>query len=182
MKKEIRNLFFVIGSAILVAIAITAGALFLYGPSGQYKGSDVLIAARELAELNYNSMNPKIQQMDRYRFDEIVYRDKDGVSQKVSPQVYEKIYELVSKDKSLINPSQDVVGLFRKEVPAELLVKVRTESHDPVHNDVKDLIVMDISRDGNHFRVKLNEDEAGVHWAYFQHPGIYQKILKLLSA
>lgn len=184
MKKDIRNLLFVLGSSIASALFLILGLLYIYGPTGQYVAKNTLIQASELPQLNYNGINPHTNQSDRYRFDKIVYAYWDKVLQKeakteVPLDRYEAFYNLVKNDESLLNPAPEIEALFRKNIPSRLEIRVKSESQEPLYKDVKNLLVIEFSEKGDHYRVELNEDNKGMHWAYYFHSGITPKTFKL---
>lgn len=184
MKKDIRNLLGVLGASVASAVALIAGLLYLYGPTGQYLAKNTLIEGSELSLLNYNGTNPHTNQSDRYRFDKTVYVYNDKASQKESKievplSQYEAFYALVQNDQSLVKPTPEMEGAFRKAPPARLEVRVKSESQEPLYKDVKNFMVIEFSEDGNYYRVELNEDNKGIHWAYFFHSGITPKTFKL---
>ena len=86
--------------------------------------------------------------------------------------VYSKFYELIAKDKS-----KDVRAVFNPKIVMSLFV--RTESPAAWQADRKKLQELQLSEEGL-FRVDLREQNNGSHWVYFDHPGLYQKLLQLI--
>ncbi|MCB1114792.1 MAG: hypothetical protein KDK62_08545 [Chlamydiia bacterium] len=182
MKKEIRNLLLVLGVSVVSAVGVASWFLFVWGPTGQYRAKNTLIEAGELRGLNYNDIDPRTNQMNRYRFDDIIFTyPQSKKTVQISEDTYRKFFEMVSGDDSLLNPAPEIMGQFRASNPATLQVRVKTESTQPNLEDVKDLIRVEFSTGGNYYRVKLDEDNNGVHWAYYYHDAILNKTVKLIA-
>jgi hypothetical protein len=184
MKKDIRNLLALLGASLVSAVALIVALLYFYGPTGQYVAQNTLLQGKDLSELNYNGINPHTNQSDRYRFDKIVYVYWDKTAQKeakvdVPVATYDQFYDLVQKDESLQNVNANIESGFRKTPPARLEIRVKSESQEPLYKDVKNLLVIEFSEAGDFYRVELNEDNKGIHWAYFFHSGITPKTFKL---
>lgn len=184
MKKDIRNLVMVLGFALFASFAVTTWFLYAYGPSGRYLAKNTLVEPSVLPQLNYNDMDPKTNQMDRYQFDKIVYtfwnkqKREQGSIDIIIPQ-YEQFYNLVLNDDSLLNPPQEVIDAFRKAPPSRLEIKVRTESNIGYQKDSKDLTLVEFAENVDYWRVELNEADAVNQWVYYAHPKITEKVTKL---
>lgn len=175
MKKDIRNLVMVISASLLLAVGITSWFLLSYGPSGQYYAKNTLANPSILARLDYNDMNPKTNQMDRYVFDKILYtfwnKTKQEQGSLVIPiPVYEKFYNLVQADDSILQPTSEMSSAFRSSPPARLAVKVHTESNVDYQKDAKDLTLVEVA--GDYWRVELNDQNTAIQWVYYKHPNI----------
>lgn len=184
MKKDIRNLIAVIGVAVLAAVATTTGMLYYYGPTGQYGAANTLIEPSILGRLNYNDINPKTNQSDRYAFDQILYtfwdkNKKEWGYLEIDIPTYQKFYNLISKDTSTTIVPDEVSGAFSSQPQAKLEIKVKTESSTQWQKDVKDLVRVEFVENSDYYRIELNEENKGVHWAYFYHPTIYQEAFRL---
>lgn len=169
MKKDIRNLLLVMGVAIVAAVGVTGWFLIYYGPSGRYLVENTLLRPDLLSGLNYNDLNPKTGQMDRYVFDKIVYNDKE-----IPVSTYAQFYQMIEADDSVKNPPLE---LFSH--PSRLIIKVRTESSTEWQKDTKNFLEIDIARD--YYRIELHEDKSAEPFVYFYHPKIYQEVTRLFE-
>ena len=184
MKKDIRNLVLVMGVSVLAAFAVTGLFLYHYGPSGRYTAENTLIEPSLLARLNYNDLNPKTGQSDRYVFDKIVYAFWDKTKGEwgeleIPIPIYKTFYGQLLSDISIETPSDEIKGLFSRSYPARLDVKVRTESGTGWQKNSKNLQRVEFAENSDYYRVELNEENAGVHWAYFYHPNVFQETFRL---
>lgn len=189
MKKEIRNLLGVMGAAILSAAMITAGFLYYYGPTGRYQIENVLLKPELLSTLDYNDINPKIGQMDRYVFDEVLYQewesDKRAWKNIVIPTAaYANFYKEIYADDSVASPSAELQALFTQTPPSKLVIKVETESQSPWQKNAKDFLQVEFVE--NYYRVELHQEldksERREPWVYFYHPQIASRVQRLFNS
>lgn len=184
MKKDIRNLLLVIGVSVASAFAVAGLFLYNYGPSGRYTAENTLIEPSLLAKLNYNDINPKTNQSDRYVFDKITYSfwnktKGEWGSLEIPIPIYSEFYKKFLSDVSIQNPDPEIVGLFSQSYPARLDVKVKTESASEWQRDQKNLTRVEFAENSDYYRVELNEENAGTNWAYFYSPQVYQETFRL---
>ncbi len=182
-KEQLRRLIVVLLSAVGCAFFVTGGALYLYSPSGQYVVEDALLSPEIAPTLSYNDTNVKTGSDSRFIFNGIQFLYPDEKEQKridVSLRTYERFYEIIRHDKSLLNPEPAVLNLFQGEM-ASLLIYVRTESHAEWQDETKLFESVNFSHEGNHYRIKLHEEKTPLEWVYFYHPDIYKKVLSIVT-
>lgn len=184
MKKDIRNLLWVIAMALVAAVGVSAWFVLHFAPSGSYTLQNTLLKPELLARLNYNDLNPKTGQRDRYVFDKIVFSFWDGAKKKwgsleIDIPTYERFYKKVEGDKSLEEPPSSVQSFFTASPPSRLALVVRTESDSAWQRDAKPFLQVEFAERGDYYRVELHEEGAREPWVYFYHPKIFQDITEL---
>lgn len=172
-KYQIRSLLYVVSSGILIAFLFAGLMLYKYSPSGQYLVENVLLSPDSIKTLSISRKN------QRFVFDRIQFEYEDlqkGKKEKIllSDNQYQMFYEEIRASKSLNDVSAEIKNEFNKGHTARLKIMIRTEGANTENN------FQDIDFSGNYFRVELRSD-AG-NYAYFYHPGIYQKMIQLVSA
>lgn len=179
------RLIFVLLSAVIGAFLLTAFFVWNFGPSGRYAVGSVLIEPSVLSSFNYNDFDPKTYEKDRFVFDKIVLEYPEGVEIKkktIPIEMYEKIYEMLKGEKSILNPGEGSLSAFRSGQLIRLILYVRTESPASWQKDSKVFQEVDFVFNGNDFRVELHENNSGTHWVYFQKQGVAAQLMKLLSS
>ncbi len=144
---------------------------------------DALLSPEIAPTLSYNDTNVKTGSDSRFIFNGIQFLYPDEKEQKridVSLRTYERFYEIIRHDKSLLNPEPAVLNLFQGEM-ASLLIYVRTESHAEWQDETKLFESVNFTHEGNHYRIKLHEEKTPLEWVYFYHPDIYKKVLSIVT-
>lgn len=182
-KSELYKILSVLGVAVAVAFAVTAYFILIYGPSGRYTAQAVLLEPSVLNELNYNDYNPRTGGDDRYVFDEIKYASESLKEKKmIDLKSYGEFYQIVQKDKSLLNPVDLAIeDLFKGSLPASLELYVHTESSAAWQKDTKLFQEIQFAKQGDYYRIELHEQNRGTHWVYFHHPQILSITSQLWS-
>ena len=179
-KRQIRNLLFITGSALLFSFAFSVLFLYNYGPTGTVVIKDVLLSPDILAGLNFNDTNKKTGGMSRFIFDKIQFEYDDlqnGTREKkiVSNDAYRAFYEKIKSNKSLLDLNDEIKNAFNKGRNANLKIYVRTTSSTPLQFLEKVFQEIEFSKNDNYFRVQLREsDSSGANFAYFSEDGIYK--------
>jgi hypothetical protein len=183
-KSEVRKLLSVIIAAVFFAFLIAFLGVYYLGPSGRYSARNVLLNPEVAFKLNYNDYNQKTGGESRFVLDSIEYAyylpevgswKKKGIDQ----ETYQKFYRLIESDTSIREISEDVINLFRVPPPASLILYVHTESDASWQEARKIFQQIDFLDKEGYYRIELREDASGAQWAYFYHPGIYQKVTQL---
>lgn len=182
-KRQIRNLLAVFISGIACAFLLSVFLVYNYGPSGKYIVRNALISPDLVTILSYNDTNVHTGGMSRFVYNglEFSYYDSKAKQQKIiqlDPDQYNKLYQSIISDSSILEAPSDVTALFSKD-PAALAIKVRTESHAPWQDETKDFQRVEFVND--FYRIKLHEEKSADQWVYFKHPGIYQEVLNIIS-
>ncbi len=182
VSKQIRNLFTVILSGVAAAIAFSVFFLYFYGPTGSYRIEQVLLNPNVAKVLKYPDVSPSGKQKT-YIFDHIEFLyfnagTNDWKSQNLSQKEYGEFYALIAGDKSLTLASDQLKNQFYEGNPAIISIVVREEGVpvDQVFQEIQ------LAKQGDHYRVQIHEQQNLPQWAYFKHPGIYQKTLRALGA
>lgn len=179
--RETKRLLTVLGSALLSALAITFFFVWNYGPTGTYQLHDILLNPDVLTSLNYNDYNPKIAHNDRFIFDQIAVETWEPLTQKwertpMTVTHYATWYAFLSGQKSL-SPTPSMEQAFAPHPQAKLLFYVRTESPAVWQTTTKLFQEVQFSPSSGLFRVQLHEQNAGIHWVYFQNNEALQRLM-----
>lgn len=181
--REIRNLLFVIGSAIGVALLGAAFMLYYYGPTGSYFAKNVLLSPFYTSTLAFNDINPKNGRLEKFVFDGIEFSYFDGIKKQeihlpVSNETYTQFYNSVASERSIPDITEEVRAQFTNH-PSSLSFKVHPE-HTPEASKV--FLEVNFVKEGEYYRVQLR-DATGTTgtWAYFYHPNIYKEAMQLFA-
>lgn len=182
--KEIRNFLIVILLGIALALFIVIYSLNNFGPTGQYLLKNALLNPEILPKLKLNDYNPKTGGSDRYFFSEIDFEyaltQEARLEKKVlSQDQYRALYTILENDKSVKNTDQ-TFNLSENPI-ARLIIQVKTAPQAAWQEDEKVFQEVAFSRDGNHYRVSLRESKSVDNWAYFEHPGVYKEVMKIID-
>jgi hypothetical protein len=181
-KDDIRNLLIVLGGAICCALALTLFAVRNYGPGSRYDIQNVLLKPELVHELSYTETDPMSGLPSRYVLDgiEFSYLEPESNTWKkkqVSQAKYQQFYDLVAKEKSVLELTDEIRQSFAISPPSRLVIKVRSEGG----NTPKTFLEVDFANQGDFYRVMLRNNPQQEEWAYFHHPRIYQDILYLFT-
>jgi len=185
-KRQVRNFLAVIICGIVFGLGVVVFLVSYYGPSGSYKIENVLLSPKVIEELWYSSPNPKTGGTSRFVFKniEISYYDKQEkkwLQKTVALDHYAKFYNLVVSDKSLSPPDSEVYAMFQQTGVVRMAINVTTESSAKWQASSEVFQEVEFAPEGDYYRVELHEDNPGAHWAYFQHPNITEKAMKILK-
>jgi hypothetical protein len=181
---QIRNLLFVMLSAIICALIISGLLLYKYGPSGGYLAQNTILSPDVTESLWYTDSNQRTGGNSRFVFDAVEFSYYDNKTNQwqhlqVDQNHYRTFYQMVMHDKSISDITPQLLSLF--DGNASLILKVRTESNAGWQEEVKTLQRIEFAKDGDHYRVDLREQNSPNQWAYFAHPQIFNKTLQLFK-
>lgn len=180
-KKQIRNLLILLFTSTLFGIVLSLVFISRYGPTGHYIVQNALMPSELLETLSYNDKNYKTGGISRFVFDgiEFTYVNSEGKRETIhiDSNQYQKIYNTIKSDKSIEKVSPHLSNLFDKK-PFSLMIKVKTESQKEWQEEKRTFQEIDFSHEG-FYRIELINDPSS-RWAYFEHPGIERKILKIV--
>lgn len=178
---DIRNLLFVIGSAIVVALLGASFMLYYYGPTGSYFAQNVLLSPFYTSTFSFDDTNPKTGRLEKFVFDGIEFSYFDGNKKQeirvpISHEAYEQFYNNVASERSIQDVADEVRIQFAHHA-ASLSFKVR-----PEHGSESSKVFLEVNfvREGDYYRVQLR-DAIGTTgtWAYFYHPQVYKEAMQL---
>lgn len=184
--KEIRNLIFLIGSAVGFAVLAAVGLVWYYGPSGLYEAKHTLLSPDFFQELKYSDSNPETGGSSVFVFDTIsfIYYDNDlkrWDKVEVSKEKYRQFYQLISGDVSEENVSPQLIDRFTVAYPATLELRVKVKNGSGADGTIKTFQEVVFINEGDDYRVELHESTIEKKWAYFHHPSIYQKAMNIFT-
>lgn len=178
---QICRLLYVVGAGIATAIILSLISLYYYNPSGVYPAKNVLLNTEVLSKLQPNGEVRKKRAGNTYYLQGIDYSSYDSPSmhwskKSVSKELYEEFYRLVEGDSSIADVTEDIKGSFTRGRPSVLSIRV-SGGNDPA-TTFTDVV---FAENGDYYKVMLREQSKGEGWAYFHHPGIYQKVQNLFG-
>ncbi len=184
-RSDIRDFLVVLLSGVVAACVLVGVMVYFYSPSGRYHSHKVLLAPEVLASMVYSEPQGGGLPPARHVFQDVDFRYFDKLASrwktvKVEPEVYQRFWDLIEGDWSLVTADETVAAHFRHPHPARLTVWVRP---DPANGPVKAFQETYFVPDSDLYRVELKGTTAASgEWAYFYHPAIYEKVLSLFTA
>lgn len=181
--RQINQLLLVLTSAIACALLLSLAMLYHYGPSGNYIAKNVLLAPELLSSLSYEDHNPNSGKQALYTFDRIAYTYWDKESKKwkqinIDRQLYEKFYQMIAGEKSILDVPTNLVDLFLNTKSSSLIIFVDADRKSAMRNDEKPFQSVEFLQNGDYFRIELREEKIN-GWAYFHYPAVEKEILEL---
>ncbi len=175
-KKEIRQLLFLLGSSVVVALLFSIFMINFYGTTGQYTVKNILLSPEMTTKLNYLDGTSG----GKFTFDRITLRyfddnDNEWRSAEVSTKEYRSIFEELGNLTSIVEPTQEVVGVFNTPKPATLTIYVKNDKTSKIFQEVV------FVNEGDLFRVLLIEDQPKNQWAYFFHRKVYDHVVHIVA-
>ena len=182
-KTDIKNIFLVLGLAIVCAGLLTLFFLHYYGPTGRYTTSQLLLSPKIIERINYIDKHPRNGQKVHFMFDhnELTYFDPQQakvLKRDISLDDYQRIYDLVESDKSLEKVSEEVLKDFQLSHPSTLTTHTRLAEQQSGFLQVFQILQV---TQQDYYRLQINENKSQSEWIYFFHPGIYQEIMRQLN-
>lgn len=180
-RREIQKLITVLFSAVIGAFGLAAFMIYYYGPLDGYLAENTILSPEMSQNLNYYSRNPATGKTEKYQLNFIQFisfiehRKKEKT---ITQAEYEKFYQLIKSDKSMEEVTEGVVQLFKPQNVATLLITVKPEHQS---NSSEDFQAIQLSNEGDYYRVQLVVDNKSNEWVYFYHENIYNQTLQLLN-
>lgn len=188
--KAISGLLTLLGAGILAAALFAGFMLYRYGPTGRYPLGNVLLAPKTLGALSLTDPDDSAVKNSKGKgsrlvFDRIeyVYWDKPQRlwhNVKVDWDNYQRFYDSIESEISILEPSKDIVKYFAAETPSRLMIMVKHEAANKQEPYITPLQVVEFAPGGDYYRVQLREHGSTTEWAYFHHAGIAEQASKLL--
>ncbi len=184
-RKQIRNFLFLMSASTLSALVLAISLILYYSPSENYAARDALLSPEVIALINYNDTHPNTGAVTRFVFDSIELSFFDHSTKRwkkvdVDLEHYKNLYTLLSQDKSISPLPDDALQTFNTGNPATLTIRVRPEKKEFVSATTKVFQHIVFASQGNDYRIQLREGQKQDSWAYFNHPGIYQRLMTLM--
>lgn len=167
---QVIELLAVMLTAVVMAIIAIGGLIYTFGPQGFYLAKNVVLSPNTLSEM-------ATRQKAKVFFDSIEFSFYDSDSKQfknvnIGIEKYAEFYKMVQRDRSLSKPVEDLVRLFVGQNALRLTIEVKGKNGALAPFQEIDFIT-------DFYRVKLHQDGSPEEWAYFYHPGIKQRVLKL---
>lgn len=185
VKKQIIYLMGVLGAGLAAALALIGYLLYTYGPTGQYKAANVLLdpaVARNLAfsDTDFGRGKNNVFELDAIKFQYFEESSKQWRVDTLADWQYDDIYELLKGDESVPFPSQEMTEQFSLTQPSTLEFIVRQKLNPNASGESKVFISAEFIPKTDEYRVKLRASEGWQQYAYFVHPGVYQKLMAII--
>lgn len=180
--KQIRTLLIVLATAVFGAFLLVGLLLYMYNPSGQYEGKNVLLHPELVEQLSFDSMSPKTGGSTRYVFDRIEFsafnpQKNLWESHEVPLERYTAFFAAVKNEKSLKKPSTELAQVFIDSKPATLTIWTKTVSQEAWQRATKAIQQVEFAPSGKLYRVSLRDEQNGQKWAYFKEEGAYTYLI-----
>lgn len=185
VKSQITQLLLVIGAGVIGGLGLTGLLLYNYGPTGSYMAANTLLTPEIIQKISYDDSTLGKQRASRYVFDQIAFtylslETNQWKKINLSLDQYAKLYQLLMNDKSLLNYSESIPPEFSRNQSAILTVTAKSENNPNSPSQILEEI--QFLPNHSHYRIQVRgSHENSLNWAYFEHPGIYQKIMKNLG-
>lgn len=166
----------VLVSGVLAAVIVTFFFVGVFGPSGRYALTSVLLAPDILQQLNYNDTNPKTGAMDRFVFDEIQveWYVPQHEKLKLSIAQFKQLYLSINHDKNLASINPAIERAFLPTPAATISLIVRTESNAEWQKATKDFQQIQVAAVGGYYRVLLHDESP--QWIYFHNDDLLREL------
>lgn len=179
-RREIQNLIYMLGSAVVLAFVIVVGLAYYCESSGDPLRS-LLVSPKTLQKI---SSSDKSEKTAPYVFNDIEFLQADLYGKRwghytVTLDKYTAFYKKIASLRSLQNVANDLAQSFEQSTPSTLTIHFHSSDNETSFQRVQFLYHEDV------FRVLLRPAIAkgGVEeeWVYFRYPGIYQMALEFFS-
>lgn len=170
--KQIRNLLLIFGGGMVAAVLLSYLMVVYYSPTTLFPAGNLLLAPEVVKNLSFDELNRQDNRMVKFRFERIevlYYEGSNWKREQIDLETYSKIYNLIKNDKSLANPK----NVFQDVNPLTLTIVVRNADQTRAFQELQTV--------SDTYRVMLKEEGASPNWAYFEHPHIYQDIMKVIK-
>lgn len=184
-RSQIISLLSVLFSGFLAALAIVGALLYVYGPTGQYKATNILIGPQMVQNLSFTDTDYGRGKEGKFVFDAISFRFFDERSDqwttaRLSQEEYAAIYALLADDISVDANNADVSS-FTRGTPSSLQINVKQLLGANGGGVVKSIQTLTLVPHRDYYRISLRSTGAGEDYAYFYHPGVYDSVISLVQ-
>lgn len=175
------KLIAVLVSGVIAAVLVTLFFVGVFGPSGRYALTSVLLAPDILQQLNYNDMNPKTGAMDRFVFDEIQIQWYVPKPEKTTLSIaqFKQLYMAIVYDKNLASVNPTIERAFLPNPAATISLMVRTESNAEWQKATKDFQQIQVALAGGYYRILLHEESSSPQWVYFHNDDLLRELSEI---
>lgn len=180
--KQIRNLFFVIGAAVVGGGILCLAMLYHYGFSGEYVAKNVILSPESILKMMSKGENAKSDAVLPFGFDHMEYSYYDtSLKQykrsRVEVGKYARFYEMIGNDSS-VEMNSEIQKTLKQTNPAMLSIYVRPLNKNSFQGTPQMFNEIDFIAD-DFYRVSLRSQDGPEGWVYFYHPGVYKDIKEL---
>jgi hypothetical protein len=176
-KQQIRSLLIVLFASGACAFFFMMVLLKFYSPKGEYVGRNVLLDPALITHLTKNSTQAN-NSPSQFAIDHVEYsfynaKERKWETYDVATAEYQKFYNLVSKDVSISEPTDEIINIFAKGPLATVVVIVRGGNEKKSSIPFQEINFVNNS---DFYRIELRASAEVGKWAYFHHPQIYEKV------
>lgn len=178
--RHLKQVGFVLSSAVLSAILLVFYMLYQYNPSGHFIAGNTLLSPTVAKEMHFMDQKGPKKAVTAYVYEGAEFSFLETGSNerriiKVEMPAYQKFYNRIAEDQSIEPVTQEIKDLFDSNASA-LTLYVKGESKGDVRRVFQ---AVQFSSSGRHYRIQLAGKESPHEWVYFDHPDIQQEV-KLL--
>jgi hypothetical protein len=149
VRREVRNLIFLLSSASFIAFLAVVGLIYYFGTSKTYLLSDILVSPKALEKA----------------VSKLEFTDKGGIHLFVSLPAYAEFYDDISSERSVPVLTQEMTSPFNVATPSTLTIRA-----GKLFQQVQFVKGLEL------FRV-LQPGSLG-EWIYFRYPEIYEEAIR----
>lgn len=184
-RQDVINILSVLGAAIFCAALMASWFIYYYGPSGRYSAGQTILDPTVMERINYQDKHPLTGQNVHFMFDRIEFSYFDSQQGQmrrytVLPENYQKLYQLMTTEKSVEHVTDSIRSLFTTQHPTLLTIYMHVvePSGKPAATHIFQVIQF-VPED--YARVQLHGQQNQGEWIYFYRPQLYQDIMRLFT-
>lgn len=185
VKRQIVGLLSVLAAGLAFALAIIGYLLYTYGPTGQYRAENILVEPSLVKKLSYIDTEVSRGKEGKHILDHVQFQVFDEKSGQwdvylLNDEQYKRIFDLLSRDESLFPVPEELDHKFRSSRLANLEIIARPELPGNQQGQTKTFLSVDFIPGGDVYRVFIRTSSIGTDYAFFNHPGVYDKVIKIV--
>jgi hypothetical protein len=173
-RHDIRNIIFVLGSAMAFGVVLCLYMIYTYGPSGRYNISNALLDPKVAQQMNYQDGSTRFA-LSGFQFSHFDIAQKRLIRLPVDFNAYAEFYQFIADKKSLNEVTPAMISLFDQPDMATLVILVHGGNEEKVFQSLQ------LVPGAGLFRIQLHQQDKAIQWVYFSHPGVYEKAIGLFK-
>lgn len=185
-KQDIRNFLLVILGGIVGALLVVYTMVQVNPFGNQRRLSEVMLSPQTVETISNRAVHQEGKFSAHYLIEALdfsFYNPKKARWEKIEVDIgpYEAFWKIVQRDKGEETPSEAVLALFNDRHTAHLDIYIRSRQPYQSTSQTRLFQRVEFIPEKNWYRVS-NHKENDPTIFYFQHPGIYEKVLSLFQS
>ncbi len=165
-KKEVQNLILMLSGAVFIAFIAVVGFVYFAGPSSSCTLRNTLVS-------------PPTEDGGPFVVNKVEFQGKRWGRVTLSQEKYGEFYRIVSKLKSIPEPSSELARQFELTTPSTLTITIQARENKRLVQDSVYFQRVEFLDQEDVFRVQLQDGKGS--WAYFRFPGVYKTVVGLFA-